>query len=168
MIGIAGGMFLLAGMTGAVAALGDTIFPVKSLAEGLARDFSPAAHVLERLRVFHPFVALGAAVAVLYTVHFIANAAASDNARSALAQLDRLALVVRLCVYGQICLGFINLALLAPTWMQLAHLALANVLWIAFTLLVATALASSGATEPLDASVEPGAIDDEIAAEPAA
>ncbi len=42
----------------AIAALGDTLFPSASLAEGLRADTTPTAHVLIRRRVLHPFLAL--------------------------------------------------------------------------------------------------------------
>jgi cytochrome c oxidase assembly protein subunit 15 len=45
-------MMLLLGASGAIAALGDTLFPAASLQEGLAQKFDPAAHFLIRLRVF--------------------------------------------------------------------------------------------------------------------
>ena len=45
----------------------------------------------------------------------------------ALARLERL-------VYLQVIAGIINLALLAPLWMQLVHLLLADAVWIAFVL----------------------------------
>src|SRR5262245_38053500 len=46
------------GVSGAVTALGGTLFPVNSLAEGLKQDLSPTAHILIRLRFFHPFIAI--------------------------------------------------------------------------------------------------------------
>ena len=42
----------------------------------------------------------------------------------------------------QLILGAINVILLAPVWMQLVHLLVADLLWIAFVLLGATALAA--------------------------
>ena len=48
---------LILGVTGAITALGDTLFPSGSLVEGMAQDFSPTAHFLIRLRVIHPVVA---------------------------------------------------------------------------------------------------------------
>ncbi|WP_299024282.1 COX15/CtaA family protein, partial [uncultured Thermanaerothrix sp.] len=51
------GMGLL-GVSGAITALGDTLFPASSLHEGLAQDFSPSAHLFLRLRVFHPGIAV--------------------------------------------------------------------------------------------------------------
>ncbi|HZH31749.1 MAG TPA: COX15/CtaA family protein, partial [Pyrinomonadaceae bacterium] len=47
---------LLVAVSGAVAALGDTLFPVNSLAEGIRQDLSPTAHFLVRLRVLHPLL----------------------------------------------------------------------------------------------------------------
>ena len=55
---------LVAGASGAVAALGDTLFPAQSLAESLRDDLSFTSHLLIRLRVFHPVLAVVAAVVV--------------------------------------------------------------------------------------------------------
>ena len=41
----------------------------------------------------------------------------------------------------QLVAGLLNLALLAPVWMQLVHLLLADAVWLATVLLGATALA---------------------------
>ncbi len=49
---------LVIGMSGAITALGDTLFPVKSLAEGFVADLDPNAHFLVRLRVYHPVIAV--------------------------------------------------------------------------------------------------------------
>ncbi len=52
---------MLVCITGAIAALGDTLFPAVSLAEGLRQDLSGASSLLLRLRVLHPvFAVLGA------------------------------------------------------------------------------------------------------------
>src|SRR5438093_1088513 len=58
------GMFLL-GTSGAVAALGDTLFPARTWAEGVAQDLSIGAHAFIRLRILHPFIAMGTGVCVL-------------------------------------------------------------------------------------------------------
>ena len=49
---------LAVGITGAIAALGDTLFPVDSLREGLAQELSPDAHPFVVLRIIHPIVAV--------------------------------------------------------------------------------------------------------------
>ena len=64
MLGVLGGL-LLVGITGAITALGDTLFPAGSLAEGMRQDASPTAHILLRLRVFHPVLALTAGAVLL-------------------------------------------------------------------------------------------------------
>jgi heme A synthase len=127
------GAMLLVGASGAIAALGDTLFPARDLAEGLAQDASPTAHVLLRLRVLHPILALGAAV-------LVAVAASSGwSERAAGARKAALALLV---LFGaQLVAGLVNVALLAPVWMQLVHLLLADLAWLALVVLAARVLA---------------------------
>ena len=47
------GVFAVLGVSGAIAALGDTLFPVTSLAAGFTCDFDPSANLFVRLRVAH-------------------------------------------------------------------------------------------------------------------
>src|SRR5580704_13281485 len=54
MAGLSLAAVALLGISGAIAALGDTLFPSASLASGLAQDFGPAANFWLRLRLFHP------------------------------------------------------------------------------------------------------------------
>jgi heme a synthase len=123
---------LVLGISGAIAALGDTLFPARSLAAGLARDFDPAASVFVRLRLLHPAIAAGAAVWLLF--YGMSAAARRPEARSA----GRFMLA---CLGAQVLAGVANLLLLAPAWMQLLHLLLADLLWIALVLLCAHTLA---------------------------
>src|SRR5262249_18031932 len=57
---------LLLGVSGAVTALGDTLYPVSTLAEGKALTFSNTAPLFVRLRLWHPTlaVAVGAALVI--------------------------------------------------------------------------------------------------------
>jgi heme a synthase len=55
-------LLVVAGASGAVAALGDTLFPARSLTEALSADLSPSSHLLLRLRLGHPLLASAAAV----------------------------------------------------------------------------------------------------------
>ena len=48
---------LILGISGAVTALGDMLFPAATLLQGLHDDLSPTAHFLVRLRLFHPLIA---------------------------------------------------------------------------------------------------------------
>ncbi len=128
-----GGLFgvVLVGVTGAIAALGDTLFPSKTLAEGLAADVSSAAHVFVELRVYHPIVAAVTAAYLLFATGFVASQRAS---------LRTWARLVSALVLVQIGAGFLNLFLLAPVWMQLVHLLLADLVWMSLVVLTASSL----------------------------
>jgi heme A synthase len=128
------GALLVLGMSGALAALGDTLFPAHSLAEGLAQDAAPTAHFLLRLRVLHPVLAAFGASLLLVT------AAASSVLRPSSA-VRRAALLLAGLVALQLLVGLVNLALLAPVALQLCHLLLADAVWLAVVALGARALA---------------------------
>jgi len=132
-------LLTLVGMSGAIAALGDTLFPSTSLAAGIAADLSPGAHALLRLRVIHPFLAGAGATYLLYLAGTLAGRAPSPAGK-------RLASWTGGLVLAQLVIGFGNLALLAPTWMQIVHLLLADAVWIATVLLAAEV--TSGAPLP--------------------
>ena len=132
--GIVLGLFglLSSGVSGAVAALGDTLFPATTLAHALEQDLSPAAHLLIRLRLFHPAIAFAAASLVLYLSLRLFKVPSAVN---------RYAWWTCGLVLLQILAGAMNVLLLAPIWLQVVHLLLADLLWIAFVLLGASALA---------------------------
>jgi len=120
---------VIVSITGAVAALGDTLFPAASLAEGMRRDFSSASSMLLRLRLVHPAVAiLGAAYLVWSAVAMLRGKPEGDTLRTAGARVIALTLF-------QLVLGALNLSLLAPVWMQLIHLLTADIVWISVVLL---------------------------------
>lgn len=127
---------LVVGVTGAVTALGDTLFPSGSLREGLAADFAPTAHLLVRLRVWHPVVAILTAVGCIAAARWFA-------AQRPSATVQRLAVLVMAIWSAQLLGGFVNLALLAPTWMQIVHLVMADIAWLSLVLLGSSALATS-------------------------
>ncbi len=131
------GMLLL-GVSGAVAALGDTLFPARSWADGMAQDLSTTAHVFLRLRILHPFLATVTGVCI------VVAAMASRHLRQGplVAWTSRALTVV---FVAQFAAGLLNLALLAPVWMQLVHLLLADLVWVALVLLAASALADEEA-----------------------
>ncbi len=130
-------IMLLAGATGTVAALGDTLFPAASLASAFTEDFSSNSHYLLRLRALHPAMAVIAAVLV---ARFLARIWRSAN-RS----LQNLALVVSLIFLFQLALGVLNVILLAPMWLQITHLLTADVLWTTLVLLATKWLSTQGA-----------------------
>jgi len=103
-------LMILVAAFGAIVALGDTLFPHASLAEGIAADFDSTSHFLIRLRIWHPILAAAAALLTVFTL--------------------RSPLVTTLIV-AQAGLGVLNLMMLAPLPLQMAHLLGSNVLWIA-------------------------------------
>ncbi|HEX5750813.1 MAG TPA: COX15/CtaA family protein [Archangium sp.] len=125
---------LVLGVSGAIAALGDTLFPASSLADGFRQDISPTAHVLLRLRVLHPALAVVVGALVVFSATTVARLRPSPETKRAAGQLGVL--------YGlQLMAGVVNLLLLAPVWMQLVHLLMADVVWIVLVRLSAAGLA---------------------------
>jgi heme a synthase len=116
-------------VTGAIAALGDTLFPAASLAEGMRRDFSSASSMLLRLRLLHPAIAiLGAAYLIWAAAAMLRGKPEGDALRTAGARVIALTLF-------QVTLGALNLSLLAPIWMRLIHLLMADIVWISVVML---------------------------------
>lgn len=124
---------ILLGISGAITALGDTLFPASSLREGLAQDFSPTAHFLVGLRVFHPLIAISAGLYLMLVAGLVARLRPCDEVR-------RLARVMGWLFLIQMAAGVVNLLLLAPVWLQVVHLLLSDLLWISLVLLSAAAL----------------------------
>ena len=120
-------------MAGAITALGDTLFPSNTLVEGIRQDLSPTSHFIVRLRVWHPVIATAVG---LYLIQFAFALALERrslwNARFAIG-LGSFYII-------QLVAGLINLILLAPVWMQIIHLLLADLVWLLLILLAAETL----------------------------
>jgi len=117
---------LIVGVSGSLAALGDTLFPASSLRLAFAQDFAPGSPWLLRLRGVHPASALIAAIFVLWLVR--------QGRRVGTGRLG--ALVLGLLTF-QFALGVMDVLLLAPVWMQLLHLFGADVYWVSLVSLSA-------------------------------
>jgi heme A synthase len=129
---------VLLGMSGAIAALGDTLFPSRSLAEGFAQDLSVTAHVFLRLRMLHPLIATFVGMACVGLATMLPSMRPTARVR----WWGRAAAVLFVVQYVA---GLVNVALLAPVWMQLVHLLLADGAWIALVLACGSALSEEGA-----------------------
>ncbi len=68
----------LIGMSGAITALGDTLFPAESLAQGLEQDSEANAHFLIRLRIYHPLIAILVGAYILLLVKLLRNRGAGN------------------------------------------------------------------------------------------
>jgi len=130
-------------VTGTIAALGDTLFPAASLAQGLRWDLYGSPSPLIRLRIIHPVVA---ATVGVYIVTLALRALRSEHSPMA----RRLARFLLVLVLVQFALGPLNLLLLAPLWAQILHLLTADLIWLALVLLAAEALEYSQHPAPDD------------------
>jgi heme a synthase len=119
---------MVTGITGAVAALADILYPATSLPSSLAQDFSSRTPVLLRVRLLHPAVAT---IAVCYVLWAIWRSSTRRNrfSRSAIALITLLVM--------QIVIGMTNVLFLVPVWIQIAHLFAADAVWILLVLVSA-------------------------------
>ena len=134
---------LILGMSGALTALGDTLFPVNSLEEGIRQDFSAAAHFLVRLRILHPTIAVIVAVYLIFVINWI-------NSRVKRSLSRQISWVLITLFVMQLLAGAINVLLLAPVWMQMVHLLLSDLVWISLVLFSAEVMAKQDAQRSLE------------------
>jgi heme A synthase len=113
------GALIVVSAAGAVVALGDTLFPHATL----SADFDPASHFLIRLRVWHPLLAT---LASLGFVTLVSRSSLPDDDSTRASARALIALVVT-----QMALGAANVFTAAPLALQMAHLTVSNLLWIA-------------------------------------
>lgn len=118
---------LLVGMSGTLAALSDTLFPATSVRAALAQDFSRGSTWLQQLRFLHPVTAV---IAGLFICWLLLRSVPRPRERQfAIGVLSLLGL--------QCVLGVADVLLLAPLWLQITHLFVADLLWIALVVLAA-------------------------------
>ncbi|HEV2276101.1 MAG TPA: COX15/CtaA family protein [Acidobacteriaceae bacterium] len=124
------GATLAVGVSGSLAALGDTLFPSRSLMTALAQDLSAQSSWLLRLRFLHPVAAIVAGIFICWLIvrGFSRGSALADR---------RLGVSVLILLALQYAMGVADVALLAPLWLQILHLLGADLLWV--TLVVLTA-----------------------------
>ncbi len=115
---------LVVGVSGSLAALGDTLFPAATLQAAFAQDLASTSPWLLRLRGIHPVSAVVAATFVVWLL---------IKARRA----GKVTAVVLILLAAQFVLGAADVLLLAPVWMQMVHLLGADLYWIALVALAA-------------------------------
>ena len=121
---------LIVGVTGSLAALGDTLYPASSLGSALARDFSASSGWLVRWRWTHPTVAFVASIFLIWLLVRAAQRSTHWDNRG-------LSALVLILLAAQYALGILDVAFLAPVWLQIAHLLGADILWAALVVLAA-------------------------------
>ncbi|UQN07156.1 heme A synthase [Deinococcus sp. QL22] len=142
------GLLLVLGAAGAVTALGDLLFlpadgstPISTV----KRDFAATATIIENLRVLHPMLAILTSAYLVWLGLLLRRVRPS-------AEVNRWSLVLWGLLGAQMVAGFANISLKAPGWMQLTHLLLACIMWLATVMLTyraLTALSVSPAANPI-------------------
>lgn len=129
------GLLLVLGMAGAVTALGDLLFlPADGTpVDTVKRDYAAAASLIENLRVVHPMLAILSSVFLTWLGVFLRRERPG-------ADVNRWSAALWGLLAAQVALGFLNVALRAPAWIQLLHLLLACALWLNLMTLVYFAL----------------------------
>ena len=120
------GLVVATAMTGAVTALGDTLFPREvaissELFAEIGGDLSAGNHFLVRLRVVHPALAIGASGYLVWLLYGMASS-------------NRWARAAMYLTAVQVALGLLDIGLKAPAWLQILHLLAAQGLWMALVL----------------------------------
>jgi cytochrome c oxidase assembly protein subunit 15 len=113
------------GVTGSLAALGDTLFPNATFAQ----DFAQSSPWILRLRWLHPAASLIAGVFILGIIWV-------SGARESVAGRKLSSSAIGLLLF-QFALGGLDVLLRAPTWMQIVHLLGADIFWAVLVVLIA-------------------------------
>lgn len=140
LLGAVVGMLVL-GVSGAITALGDTLV----LTGGISPAENALVATLVELRIFHPLIA------------FVVGALVGLAAWVAMKQrpgqtTQRLGRTIIALYVVQLLVGSLNVALKAPVWLQLVHLAITTTIWILLVMLAAKALAAG---EPVSSRSAP-------------
>lgn len=122
---------LILGMSGAVIALGDTLF----LGLGVSPEESPLVRTLVAIRPIHPVMAV--LVGIYLSVMGLRLLDLRPHPLTA-----RLVVALMMLYVVQMLAGGVNVVLKAPVWMQIVHLLLSNLIWVVLLLLAVVSLSS--------------------------
>lgn len=135
----------LVAASGAVTALGDTLFPVATnlpmttlpMTERAGSLLQGSEHFLVQLRVVHPILACMTGCAAVALARQVLGRAAAHGADQSVERSAERGWAVALGSLSalQLILGAANIWLHAPGWLQLTHLLLAQLVWISAVLL---------------------------------
>jgi heme A synthase len=140
-IGVIG--MMVVGASGAVTALGDTLF----VHEGVPIESTATTQFLVQLRIWHPALAVITGLFVVLASTAVYRLRPSSHTLL-FSRLVKVAFIIQLFA------GVLNVYLMVPVWMQLIHLLLADIIWIAWVLLGAAALAVPAREQKLVPVVE--------------
>lgn len=126
---------LAVSMTGAITALGDTLYPLPPGTTALTQP--TGAHFLKQLRIVHPLVAV-------LVAGYLLSVGRRLTERAPHAGVRRWSAALRVAVVVQLVAGGLNVLLSAPGWLQVLHLAIANAVWLSLVFLVFEAFEACG------------------------
>lgn len=138
LVGLVGMLVLV--FSGGIAALGNTMFPSESLGAGLAADFDPNSHILIRLRLLHPVIAVTVGLYLFLSLGL-------SRFLKPVPEAGRLTQILFAVYLAQLLIGTLNLAFLAPVALQLLHLATAVAAFALLTALSAYTLGFGAALQ---------------------
>ena len=121
-------------MTGALSALGGMIYKFTSHTALLEAAAAQSAPLLIAAKPQHPYTAAVVAMILSLVAGLLMHLRPSPDTR-------RFAYATWFLLTAQMVCGLITIVLMAPPFMQILHLALADILWIVLVLLAASALA---------------------------
>ena len=130
--------FFLLSISGATSALADSLFSLGDLKSELIADFSSRSHLLTRLRILHPIIAIiTAGYLVFYAREIIIKVSASN-------MNQRLFKILCWLFVLEFIIGIFNVVLLTPILFQIIHLLFAHFVWITLTIFIFEGLKTRG------------------------
>lgn len=119
-------MVMLINGTGAIISLGDLLI------RELGQNYDGLVQLLYQMRPAHPAIAIGAGLVVIYLTF--------DKLMTPWSAPRRWAWICVALIAGQWAVGLLNVWLNVPLWTSIAHLLLADGIWLALVVWFATAL----------------------------
>lgn len=123
-------VLITVGCFGAIAALGNTLFPPESLVEGMIQHTNAAAHFLQRLKYLHPIIAIFGGLSLVAWIQIALSRTFANHPNSN--KIWNSGQTLSGFIITNLALGGLDVVLLAPTWLSLAHLFMADLIWTAY------------------------------------
>jgi len=121
---VGAGILVLIAAIGSLNALADTLFPAESIVSAVTEEFGSTAPILLQIRVLHPIVAIGGSIGIVFIIRYL-DVGMSRSTRK------RGWIIVSIIGFQSV-VGLVNIALLTPVEIQVIHLVIADLLWIAY------------------------------------
>jgi len=121
---VGAGILVLIAAIGSLNALADTLFPAESIASAITEEFGSTAPILLKIRVLHPIVAIGGSIGIVFIIRYLDVGMSRSTRKRGWMIMGIIGL--------QFVVGLANIALLTPVEIQVFHLVIADLLWIAY------------------------------------